>query len=307
MCIRCQTAPGQTRPVLHAASGVNDLPAPAPAGQIGNAPGTGTTGEGAAVSFQLANTVMQQDNFSVTTPEGRLTAYAKLRASLDGSTVVWWYRGIQYGVVDLAPKRLWAVQGLQVTSFKRREDGSFDNLFRDLMLYQDLATGETLKDFRNPYTNEAVAPSAQVMGPMNLIYSRAGAAIKDLENVPPGMETDWRVDRAVISGDDLILHEEAYSRVTDGALQFVVNDFITLQGRLSDAVDPGIVNAPARYTYCTLASWPPFMQMGGRDGHLLGRGNARKVGARSELDPELLEQLFAVAPDWLEGISFPND
>jgi len=49
---------------------------------------------------------MQQPEFSVTTPEGRLTAYAKLRGSLDGRSVAWWYRGIQYGVVDLAPKRL---------------------------------------------------------------------------------------------------------------------------------------------------------------------------------------------------------
>lgn len=250
---------------------------------------------------------MQQDDFEVTTPEGRLTAYAKLRASLDGSSVAWWYRGIQYGVVDLAPKRLWAVQGVQVTSFTRREDGSFDNLFRDLMIYQDLATGEKLKEFRNPYTNEMVAPVTQVMGPMTLIYSRAGAAIKDLENVPPGMDTDWRVDRAIINGDDLILHEEGYSRVSNGPLQFVVNDFITLQGQLSDAVNPDLVSAPARYTYCSLASWPPFMQMGGREGHLLGRGNARKLASRAELEPALVDQLLSAEPDWFEGISFPSD
>jgi hypothetical protein len=248
-----------------------------------------------------------QPEFSVTTPEGRLTAYAKLRGSLDGSSVAWWYRGIQYGVVDLAPKRLWAVQGLQVTSFKRREDGSFDNVFRDLMLYQHLATGDLLREFRNPYTGETVAPVPRVMGPMTLVYSRAGGAPKDMKNMPPNMDTDWRVDRAVINGGDLILHEEGYSRVAEGPARMVVNDFITLQGRLSDAENPDLVSAPARYSYCTLSSWPPFMAMGGREGHMMGRGNARKIQARSELDPALLDQLRSIEPDWLDGVSFPND
>ena len=250
---------------------------------------------------------LNRQHFDVTTPEGRLTAYAKLRGSLDGASVLWWYRGIQYGVVNLAPKRLWAVQGLQVTSFKRREDGSFDNLFRDLMLYQDLATGEQLSEFRNPYTRETVRPKAQVMGPMALVYSRAGAAIKDLANLPPGMDTDWRVDRALISGDDLILHEGGHSRVTEGPARIVVNDFITLQGRLADANDPNVVNAPARYTYSSIATWPPFMAMDGDDGHLYGRGNARKIQAHAEIDPALLEQALRIEPDWLDGVSFVND
>lgn len=250
---------------------------------------------------------MKQQHFDVTTPEGRLMAYVRLRGSLDGASVLWWYRGIQYGVVDLAPKRLWAIQGLQVTSFSRRDDGSFDNLFRDVMLYQDLATGEALKEFRNPYTGEMVAPVAQIMGPASLIYSRAGAAVKDLENLPPGLDTDWRVDRALINGDDIILHEEGHSRVTDAPTRVVVNDFLTLQGRVEDATNPNVVNAPARYTYSSIATWPAFMRMGGREGYLFGRGNARKLQARREVNPALLEQVLALEPDWLNGISFVDD
>ena len=198
---------------------------------------------------------VSDQTIDVSTPEGRLTAYTKMRGSLDGKDVAWWYRGVQYGVVDMRPQRLWTVQGLQVTSFSSRPDGSYENRFRDIMFYLDTNTGERLDTVLNPYTGNMVRPGVQRMGPVFLIYSRAGAAIKDKENVPPGLDTDWRVDRALISGDDLILHEEGYSRVTGGPLPVVINDFITMYGSLSEACDSSRVNIAARYNYTSMLTF----------------------------------------------------
>jgi len=241
------------------------------------------------------------------TPQGRLTAYAKLRGSLDGSSVAWWFRGTQYGVVDLQPQRLWAMQGLQVASLKVREDGSYENIFRELLFYQDPHTGEFSPQIRNPYTQKMVNPGPQRMGPMTLIYSRAGAAIKDTENVPEGLDTDWRVDRALVSGDDLALHEEGYSRVMNGQLPIVLNDFITLHGSLSEVSDPETLNARSRYSSTTMSTWPQFMNMGGHEGYALGRGNGYKLRSRADIDPNFLAAVLAEAPEWLDDVIFADD
>lgn len=250
---------------------------------------------------QTENTVDLHD------PAGRLQAYVRLRASLDGRPRAWWYRGIQYGVIDLKPRRLWAVQGVQVCQFTARDDGAFENRFRDLLFYQDLQTGETLERLRNPFTGAEIRLQPQRVGPMHLVYSRAGAAIKQVQNVPPGLETDWRVDRAIVSGDDLILHEEGYSRVEAGPATMVLNDFITFQCSAGAAREPGSDAIPGRYSYCSLMSWPPFMDMQGQPGHLLGRGNGRKLESRAELDRAFVERLLAFAPDWFDGVHFPAD
>ncbi len=240
-------------------------------------------------------------------PGGRLLAYVKLRASLGGHSRAWWYRGVQYAVVDLQPRRLWGIQGIQVCKFTARADGSFENHFRDLLFYQDLLTGEPLEVLRNPFTGRDIHLAPQQIGPMFLIYSRAGAAIKELENVPPDLETDWRVDRAIVNGDDLILHEEGYSRVTAGPERFVLNDFISFQCSASEASDPDRDAVPGRYNYCSFMNWPPFMDMSGHPGHLLGRGNGRKLESLAELEPAFLERVLATVPDWFDGVYFPGD
>lgn len=241
----------------------------------------------------------------VTTPEGRLQAYIKLRGSLDGARSAWWYRGIQYGVVDLVPHRLWAVQGVQVSRYRARDDGAFDHEFRDLMFYLDLKSGEVLREFHNPLTGQTIHPPVLRVGPMELVYSRAGAAIKDVQNVPPGLETRWRVDRAIVNGDDLILHEEGHSSVPSANV--VLNDFITTQGSLAQATDASLLNAPARYSYCSVMTWTPFMQMGDHPGHLMGRGNGRKLRSSQDLTPAFRALVEAEEPGWFDGVLFPDD
>ncbi|MDJ0928166.1 MAG: DUF1838 family protein [Gammaproteobacteria bacterium] len=246
-------------------------------------------------------------DFNLETREGRLLSYVKLRASLEGHSSAWWYRGIQYGVVDLVPQRLWGVQGVQVFNFARRDDGTFENRFRDLMFYQDLATGKQLEQFLNPYTGETIEPPVLRVGPMFLLYSSAGASIKDAENIPPGLETSWSVDPAIVNGDDVILHEEGHSKVEQGPMRVVLNDFITFQGSLADLQNPALMNAPGRYSYCSVMTWSPFMKMDGQPGHLMGRGNGRKLRSRQELEPGFAELVLEAEPGWLDDVSFPND
>lgn len=81
-----------------------------------------------------------------------------------------------------------------------------------------------------------------------------------------------------------------------------INDFITLQGSVSDIVDSDNSCVAARHTYQSVNSWAPWMKMGDREGFLLGRGNGRKLSSLEELPTDIHEAILEHEPDMLKFV-----
>jgi hypothetical protein len=249
-------------------------------------------------------------------PENLLRALVKLRGSLDGAPALWWYRGNQYAVVDSQPTLLWQVEGAQLGKFVARDDGSYEHVFRDVMFYLDAETSEFLREFKNPWTGQTHEVPVMRMGPFRINHSVNGASVVMPANMPPGaMDVDWRYEPSFVQGGEVYIRELGKTRIANPAASsgkpgvssrshFYVNDLFTLVGKVAD-IEDDTPSAPARSTYDSVNDWTPWLQMGNREGFILGRGNTSKLGSYADLPERLVRLIKADEPGFFEDPDFP--
>lgn len=237
-----------------------------------------------------------------------ILALAKLRGDSSGKPFLWWYRGEQYALENMTAKILFSVEGAQIGKFVKKEDGSWDHTFRDVMFYKDAITGERLTTFTNPFTGQKVEPPIMRMGPFTTSTSADGAIFNQPAALPPGMVSAWHVEPAIVRGDDLYIRETGSTRIQKPGMEnepeakryHHINDFLMHYGQVSYVQDPSITSAPGRQTFQSCNNWTPWLKMGDRDGFMLGRGIGRKLMDLSELPKDLLDWIKADEPSFLK-------
>jgi hypothetical protein len=127
------------------------------------------------------------------------TAYRKMFASLDDERVVWWYCG---GVtapregVGLVPH----VQAETIMVYRTRDIGSdsFTIDWTEVGYFRDIATGEPLQGWFNPFTQRTEPyPRTFVDGPATFTVRRVGEGV-DIHLVQSGAHVDGvRLEQAV--------------------------------------------------------------------------------------------------------------
>ena len=120
------------------------------AAMVATAPGAATAKAASKADF------VTEINFK--DPKWNRDTYARLDADLNpNKEKLGWLKGTAYGVRENEPVRpLFTVEGFSLVRTKRLEDGSWRRMLREIVFYRDLQTGEILKTWRNPYTNEDV-------------------------------------------------------------------------------------------------------------------------------------------------------
>lgn len=243
-------------------------------------------------------------------PNDRLIALIKMRGSLDGAPVLWWYKGSQYGVVDRQPQLLWQVEGAQLGKYIKKDDGSYVHVFRDIMFYVDPATDEVIKSYTNPYTSRMHEPPVMRMGPFTTNINREGQSVEMPPNMPPdSLIVDWRNEPVTVQGDDLYIRESATTKIANPDPEsekkyFFINDFFTLIGKVPDIENEANLSVPAHTSYQSLNEWTPWLEMGNRDGAVFGRGDSVKMSGYEDLPYALRQNIEAEEPDFFEDPEF---
>ena len=141
-------------------------------------------------------------NLDLNDPWDRLTALAKLRGSIDGTTVMWWMKGVRFGVVDEIVTPLF---GMLIGSFQTMQpvegEGYMLNML-ELSYFTDLETGAVLDTFVNPYNGKLCEVPEQRLGPYPVMLKSGGVVLPD---VPAFGDIDLttRVGPAIVQGDDV--------------------------------------------------------------------------------------------------------
>lgn len=245
-------------------------------------------------------------------PNDRLIALIKMRGSLDGAPVLWWYKGSQYGVVDRQPTLLWHVEGAQLGKYVVKDDGSYDHIFRDIMFYVDPDSDQVIKSYTNPYTRRTHAPPVMRMGPFTTNINTEGQNVETPPSMPPdSLIVDWRNEPFTVQGGNLYMRESATTKIanpaaasgTDSASSkpyFFINDFFTLIGRVDEIQDESNLSVPAHTSYQSLNEWTPWLEMGDREGAVFGRGDSVKLKDYTELPDVLRQSIEAEEPGFFE-------
>ncbi len=259
-------------------------------------------------------------------PKDNLTAFAKIWSSLD-EPVIGCFHGLMYvrtGANRMIP--VFGYEGTGVLQARWEPDGTLTRRSRETGYFTDLATGEVLETWHNPFTGKTVPVyhfyNPQLVRPMDTKISLFHFG---KESDPPTMMNEGTVfpDKTgqipfVLPfqhyGDDLLLswdytHEytnpvtpAGWPRSSTGP-RISPSEHFTFHISKSELEDPGLPSARFVAGFSRISQCWPWMQMGGsgmEDAQLFGRMFSHKgLPGTAEVRPKILAYIEKHAPEYL--------
>jgi hypothetical protein len=216
-------------------------------------------------------------------PEVNLRQLVRMGASLEEEDVPWWYDGTIFAIVPGEhPRALFRFEGMELYWMRQLPAGEFELIGNTVTFFRDLATGQFLSRWQNPYTGETVdVPAAtQGGGPgRGFNYSVRGMRFTPLLAQLPEkpLVLDWTFAR-----DMVWLHNETPyppglppPRAQRQTMFAPVKDFLGNKPSL-----------PAVFSSTVHMPWLKWMAMGDRPGHVVWHASGAKLRSIDELPKE---------------------
>jgi hypothetical protein len=252
---------------------------------------------GQAMALPAVGPASDRVNADFSKPEDNLLHLMRVTASLDEEDVPWWFNGVIYGMIgEGAPTPLFHFEGLEIYWLSHLDDGTFELTGGTVSFFRDLATGEMLREFKNPYTGEIneVEPAVQGGGRgRGFNYSvngvRASWRLDDIPDAPLLLE--WHAAR-----DTVWLHNRtAYPPGTPPPREQRQTMFVPLD-KFNDA---GVRNLPTLFSSTVIQPWFKWMDMGDRPGHTIWHAGGSKIESIDDLPKDFRERAEADHPERL--------
>ena len=250
-------------------------------------------------------------------PKWNRDVYVRIDADIDpAKEKCGWLKGRAYGVRDNEKVRpLFDVEGFSFVRTKRLDDGSYRRMLREIVFYRDLATGEILRTWRNPYTNEDVRVVPIANDPFNF-------TISEWAPEPPsygGLQTerpprrpflqDWTFgpDGTMIlrTGIDMMypnaLQPDKWPRESSGPMNRVSEHFIYVVKR-KDVENRRLTHIPHIGSWSRVTPWLPWMLMGQAPGYVNYFTNFQTIdNGIAGLPADLVAAARAMDEKWLHA------
>ena len=244
-----------------------------------------------------------------TSSAGQLDALMRMRGSNDGRDVFanWWVT--VYAVLPgERPREIMRLDGFNVGRFAKLEDGSAQLITREVAYYRDLKTGEFLKEWLNPFTNEKNTVLHVANDPVNARFAapKAGEAGR-LPFMQSGDDVILRLDVPLAYPNPLQPAEfpaESSGPVYSGSEHFT---FFAKTAQLDEAKTASV---PITYAWARTGPWLPWMKMGTRQGYLLYSGHGKKFASFDDLPADVRDFTRANYPAYQkspEAFTTPNE
>ncbi len=240
---------------------------------------------------------------------------ARLEANVDPKKFTY---GMVTGVVSgVRPgEKVRELMGFEVFStirVVRQPDGSYQRLCREVVFYRDLATGQLMDEWDNPYTGERVKVVDVANDPFNYVIS-------DYYPDPPsygGLNKEQRPPRrpylrkwsiidhntvAVESDIHLFypsaMQPEKWPRESPGKMS-QVSEYFRYFIRREDLENPALDHMPAHGVWNRVTPWLPWMLMDQAPGHIVYAGNMCTQNTMDYHPKDVLERVKARYPKYL--------
>lgn len=236
----------------------------------------------------------------LTSAAGQLDTFMRMRASNDGREVFanWWVTVFAV-VPGERPREIMKLEGYNAGRFAKKPDGSAEFISREVAYYKDLKTGEILKEWMNPFTNEKNTVITVANDPVNSRY--AAPKVGEAGRYP-----------LMRSGDDVFLRLDvplAYPNALQPAdypaestgPSYLASEHFTFFAKAADLRDSSQASVPITYAWARTGPWLPWMKMGQRPGYLLYSGHGRKYATFEELPADIQAYTRANFPLYLKA------
>jgi hypothetical protein len=232
------------------------------------------------------------------TPAGKLRAFMLMRGALDDRLVIGTSTGCYYGVVAAEVTPLFNFVAATFSRFRKSADGTaYEGASYEVPFFTDLATGELLQSWKNPYTGETVkvpplgAPATRIVFTQDLQMK--------FPVPPPGLELNHVVTAPVVSGNDVWLVERSSAtfHIPNLPVPLHFTEINTLHALVSDLAEPGVRRVPCLTAYEGIGGWRPWMNMSARPGNMIANGFGRYGVTMNGIVPGWHEIAAAQRPD----------
>ena len=217
-------------------------------------------------------------NLDLDKPEDNMTAFVKVRGSLnDGEEVIFYANGKIYGFVDgERDKPLLGYEMYNIGRYIKVGENAYNLLTNEVLLYTDLKTGEVLENFENPYTGETVDVLHVWNSPVNQ------------QAVLEGKYGKWGVnhqkygdDRICMNADIFLAYPSPlkvadYPKNSQSDLYEAVELFQFFFSE-KDINNPNIKSVDCEISWTRIGPWLPWMDMGQKEGRLVYQGGGYKL------------------------------
>ncbi len=238
----------------------------------------------------------------LSTPEGAMLANRKVQCSTkDNVPVTYWWHGDMYSRVPGEKDRLlFKVEGMNVRQCVSVDDPAkgrgFKLVSRELLFYRDVATGQLVRKWKNPWTGEEVDVVQTANDPVNSTWWLNGRDGKTPMKWMGSAQGDmWWMTSTVplfyrnpLAGD--------YQDYVGGA--YHATEMFNFFGDVSTLTDPKTESVPVRVGWVRISGWLPFMKMGDRPGEVYFHTAGRKLASWDDLPAQMKQDIAAEYPEW---------
>jgi hypothetical protein len=244
-------------------------------------------------------------------PTDNLTAWMKLRASLEGQDVYFWFTGTLDIAIPGEPLRPFVtVETLILRRTAPQGGGVWHVTDWEASLYRDPVTGAVADELVNPVTGARVEPLHYREGPVTFAYrADAQPALVGLETPfdrkPAPFRQPWRV-----AGDTLWMIKDFYIwgrpqwldirefPEETPATPLNVSSIATMRADLAEVLDPTVAATRTDYFYQATSDFLPWMKLGQRPGFLVWHEAGKKLFSLAEVPADTLAALRRIHPQW---------
>jgi len=214
--------------------------------------------------------------------EEELRWYRRLVYSGVDDEVIWSILGVKYGRVGNSLTPLWNTNTIGFSRIRYPEQGGYRVDTLEVVFYTDLASGERLESWYNPYTSREVEVIVPAPAAVSSYHSEvgpsertAGGGIRIAESIQPPR---------TIGGDTWVQVEKRVAVAPDPAeaLIFSSIEFVDYRGGTDD-LRSGAPRVEATLQLEIVSDWLPWMEMGGRAGGLYTRAKGTKLFTLDDL------------------------
>lgn len=256
-------------------------------------------------------------NLDLDRPLDNLTAWMKMRGSLEGQDVYFWFTGgIDVAIPGEPIRPFVTVETLILRRTQRIGSAGGEPVFHvtdwEASFYRHPGTGAVLDEVLNPVTGRMVRPLHYREGPVTFEYSAArqprlvGLETPFAEKNEPfrqpwrvAGDTLWMTKAFYISGRPQWLDIKEFPEETP-ATPLTVSSIAVMESSLSEVLDPLVSSTHTSYSYQATSDWLPWMLLGQRPGYLVWHENGKKLFSLNELPADSLATIQRLHPVWFK-------